>query len=73
MNDVQDLRRYTFARVSALSLSHHLPRHTANGTVTFVRFSRRRAHTYSHTFIVTYACHYYAANLVSHTKLYISQ
>ena len=73
MIDFQDFRRYTFARVSALSLSHHLPYETVNGTVTFICFSRRRTHTYFHTLIFTYVCYYYAINLVQHTKLYISQ
>ena len=64
MNDFQDLRGYIFARVSALSLSHHLPYHTANGTVAFFCFTRRCTHKYFRTLIFTYVYYYYAANLV---------
>ena len=71
--DLQNLRRYTFVRVSVLSLSHHLLYHTANRTVAFICVSRRCAYTYFHTLILTYVCHYYAANLVQRTKLHISQ
>ena len=63
----------TFTRVSALSLSRHLPYRTANGSITFVCFSRRCAHTYFRTLIFTYVCHYYVADIDQHTKLYIFQ
>ena len=63
-SDLQDLRRYTFARVSAFSLPHHLPYKTTNETVAFICFTRRCARTYFRTLILIYVCHYYATNLV---------
>ena len=45
--DLQNIRRYRLARVSALSLSHHLLYHTTNGTVAFFCLTRRCARTYS--------------------------
>lgn len=74
MCDLQDIRRYTLARVSALSLSRYLLYYTTNETVAFICFTRYCARTYSHTLILIYVCYYYAANLnnIAHKSPHIS-
>ena len=72
MKIVSDLFDMRFTRYSSIHIctrlstlfAHHLLYHTTNETIAFFCFTRRCARTYSHTLILIYVRHYYAANLV---------